>query len=471
MSKKIPGDTYQPPDPSQRRQPKSSGHSYVAGWPGQSKGGSQRQEGSQPSNASGFATDSGHRGPHAKGGSSRDGAMTPEEFERLCRQVEETVGGVAKAVGQGLGNAGGVVGSAISSAVVGFQQAQREKQARMKQEQEAKERLMRIRQRFQSSSGTMATGVLLAVAGAFCAVLFGGVAINDVVLGLESVAELVVLSACAAGGVATAAVGFSRIGRARRLNAFERIIGDRDMCTFQELSHQMNLSDAKTVEVTRKLLSSGLLPQGHIDDSETCVILTHDAYRRYREAQDAYNQQEGQRRAEEAARRRARATRGTTELDQDALAFIEEGEDYVRQLKDLDVAIDDEAVSAKIVSIQEVLGRILERVREEPAVLDSLDRLTSYYLPTTIRLLAAYDSLEDQPVQVENVSSSRREIESTLDVLCDAYEKILDDTYQDFSMDVASDISVLHAVLAQDGLKESPFDKRGAGPDAVGNNQ
>ena len=120
-------------------------------------------------------------------------------------------------------------------------------------------------------------------------------------------------------------------------------------------------------------------------------------------------------------------------------------------------------VSERIVAIEGVLARILARAEEEPSVIAGIDRLTNYYLPTTVKLLDAYDNLEDQPIQGDNVSSSRREIEKTLEVLRGAFEKLLDDTYHEMSIDVSTDISVLHSVLAREGLTESPFDAN-AGP-------
>ena len=43
---------------------------------------------------------------------------------------------------------------------------------------------------------------------------------------------------------------------------------------------------------------------------------------------------------------------------------------------------------------------ILARAEEEPAVIAGLDRLTAYYLPTTVKLLDAYDRLEEEPIPV-----------------------------------------------------------------------
>ena len=51
------------------------------------------------------------------------------------------------------------------------------------------------------------------------------------------------------------------------------------------------------------------------------------------------------------------------------------------------------------------------------------------------------------------------EIEKTIDTLNTAFEKLLDSIFEDTAMDVSSDISVLHTVLAQEGLTEDEFTK------------
>ena len=52
------------------------------------------------------------------------------------------------------------------------------------------------------------------------------------------------------------------------------------------------------------------------------------------------------------------------------------------------------------------------------------------------------------------------EIEKTIDTLNTAFEKLLDDLFQDTSWDVSSDISVLEMMLAQDGLTEDGLKKK-----------
>ena len=79
--------------------------------------------------------------------------------------------------------------------------------------------------------------------------------------------------------------------------------------------------------------------------------------------------------------------------------------------------------------------------------------------PMTVKLLDAYEDMDSQPVQGETIRASKKEIEDTLDTLNTAFAKLLDSVFQDTAWDVSSDISVLHTILAQEGLKEDGMKK------------
>ena len=65
--------------------------------------------------------------------------------------------------------------------------------------------------------------------------------------------------------------------------------------------------------------------------------------------------------------------------------------------------------------------------------------------------------MDEQPVKVENIDKSKKEIENVLDSLNDAFSKLLDDLYKDTAWDISSDVSVLNAMLKREGLKGSDF--------------
>ena len=116
-------------------------------------------------------------------------------------------------------------------------------------------------------------------------------------------------------------------------------------------------------------------------------------------------------------------------------------------------------ISRKISHMEMLIQKIFERVKEDPGSLEDIQKLMEYYLPTTVKLLDAYQQLENQPVQGENIRNSKTEIEQTLDTLNIAFEKLLDSLFEDVAWDVSSDISVLHTMLAQEGLTKDDFKK------------
>lgn len=386
---------------------------------------------------------------------------------RWTRRISSVTDAIGKGLGKGLGGVGSAIGGALGQAASALQQNFRDSRQQALAREQERARIARINARFDDSS-IGSSGMLMA--------LLGGLGVAGA--GITTVALLAFTLTAAAADVvgvswvmtALAAVvaglcgwmlgsGVKRLHAARWLKQIKHIFGDRELCNLSELAVQTNSSPEKTLEETQTVLKYGLLPEGHLDDDNTCLMVTNDAYGLYRQVETSRKQQAAAAAAREE-QERAKNKVNADGLDSSMQAFIDQGNDYLEQMRQLDIAIDDEAVSNKIVAIEDVVGRILHRSIEEPRVISGLGKLMDYYLPTTVRLLSAYDDLEDQPIQGETISQSRLEIERTLDVLISAYEKLLDATFQDLSLDVSADIDVLHAMLAQEGLTPSPFDMK-----------
>ena len=96
----------------------------------------------------------------------------------------------------------------------------------------------------------------------------------------------------------------------------------------------------------------------------------------------------------------------------------------------------------------------------DPEAVDDIRKLMEYYLPTTVKLLEAYEQLDAQPEAGENIRQAKEEIEKTLDTLNTAFEKLLDSLFEDVAWDISSDISVLETMLAQEGLTEDGWKRK-----------
>lgn len=445
--------------------------------------------------------------------------MSAKDFQKMCRSVDRAFSQFARMVDQGVNEAAEALGQSPEKNLKAHKELQekrkREKKARKAQE-EAQRRaaqqaygqqrsgqpgygapqgtpggvpqgfqqavtsvaqqaqqwapLAKAKKRFRSSAGLTASGVIMAASGGAGTVFIGIpaliAALDPLAVGVPGLGVTAALGVMTAGFATLLGFGVRNLRRASKLKALTRAVGQREAVTFDDIAARMQVSPKAALSTSRTLIKGGYLPQGRIDDENTTLMVTENAYHQYRQFQQSQRQTLAEREAAEAARAAEAAARAAHEQDlserltPEQRAFVACGRDYLRQLRSLDERINDAAVSERIVAIEEVVGRILARAEEEPAVIAGLDRLTAYYLPTTVKLLDAYDRLEEEPIQGDNIASSRREIEHTLEVLHGAFEKLFDDTYQDLSLDVSADISVLHAVLAQEGLTEGPFDVR-----------
>ena len=73
-------------------------------------------------------------------------------------------------------------------------------------------------------------------------------------------------------------------------------------------------------------------------------------------------------------------------------------------------------------------------------------------LPTTIKLLNAYDRMGSQGIEGSNISGTMTSIEEMLDTAIAAYRKLLDSLFANQAMDIETDISVMNTLLKREGL-------------------
>ena len=246
-----------------------------------------------------------------------------------------------------------------------------------------------------------------------------------------------------------AVTGTRMAGSVSRFRKYVGLIGNREYCDIKELSQKAGRPLKKVIKDLRKMIEKGWFCQGHMDEQESCLMVSDGAYRQYTELMERTRREKAEREA--AARKREEEY---SRLSPEVQKIIETGDEYVRKIREANDARPGEEISAKISRMETLVDRIFDRVEQKPDTVDDIRKLMEYYLPTTIKLLEAYEELDAQPVQGENILLSKKEIEKTLDTLNTAFEKLLDELFQDTAWDLSSDISVLNTMLAQEGLTE-----------------
>ena len=263
------------------------------------------------------------------------------------------------------------------------------------------------------------------------------------------------------GGGLLAGSGRRKLGLIRRYKKYVAFLGDKEYCELQDLEYSAGMTHKKLLKDLHRMIDKGWFRQGHIDQQESSLIATNQAYSQYLEAQKEFQRRELETGKQEQKRRKAEETvsasaegvpGASAELSPEVQEVIAEGRIYLKQIKESNDAIPGEEISAKISRLELVIERIFNRVEQHPELVEELRRFMKYYLPTTVKLLAAYEELDRQEIQGPNILKSKEEIENTLDTINKAFENLLDSFFEDTAVDISSDISVMQTLMAQEGL-------------------
>ena len=150
---------------------------------------------------------------------------------------------------------------------------------------------------------------------------------------------------------------------------------------------------------------------------------------------------------QEAARQKPKST-GNPEID----ALLAERERAVSEMRRLNASIKDVKISAQISHLESTTGKIIDAVVASPSKLPQIRKFMNYYLPTTLKLLNAYDRMDATGVSGANIDGTKGKIEDMLDTICTAFTRQLDDLYGEEALDVSAEIKVMEQMLAQEGL-------------------
>ena len=139
---------------------------------------------------------------------------------------------------------------------------------------------------------------------------------------------------------------------------------------------------------------------------------------------------------------------GNPEID----ALIAERDKAVSEMKRLNANIPDETISRQIDHLEETTRKIIAQVVAEPGKLPQIRKFMNYYLPTTLKLLNAYDRMDSTGVSGDNIDSTKNKIEEMLDTIVVAFDRQLDSLFADEALDISTDITVMEQLLAREGL-------------------
>ena len=154
---------------------------------------------------------------------------------------------------------------------------------------------------------------------------------------------------------------------------------------------------------------------------------------------------------EEAAEKEPKAEENSP-YSPEVQKIIRDGRIAMKEMGRLYSSIQNPEIRGKINEIMSVSDRIVRDAIDDPRDVPQIRKFLDYYLPTTIKLLNAYDRMSAQEYAGENISGSMERIEDMLDTSIKAYKKQLDALFANQAADIQVDIDTMNGMLAREGL-------------------
>ena len=255
----------------------------------------------------------------------------------------------------------------------------------------------------------------------------------------------------------------NRLARAKR---YIQLCGGRMYGQIENLARDTGKSIRFVARDIHKMLSLGMFPEGHLDEKRTCFMLNDSIHQQYLDAEKSRIMREQEQiRAEAAAKQQSAAptdTDGKTgqgksgqmdnEQETELNTMIAEGMECTRKLRELNDQIPGEVISEKLYRLENLLKDIFDSVREHPEQMHRMHKMMDYYLPTTLKLVEAYEDFDKISVPGPEIIAAKAEIERTMDIINQAFSELLSNLFQDAVLDATTDAQVLQTMLAREGL-------------------
>lgn len=377
-------------------------------------------------------------------------ALDSGNFENLGNAVFDTVADTMRTVSEQVGKTVSVNQTRVMSEVTkARQEARRQAEAMKKKKPSVAARVLAP---FRSIGSV--SNVLLKVFGGIATGLTGAFAL---IMMLASIMDatlfplLLFSLGLLAGSIGMILVGVKQKKRLDKAEYYLKLAGNNHYINVSDIAQFTNESKKKVLAELRQFIRQGFYPEGHLDSKGTCLMLDNKIYSEYLEIEkqrriQAKEAREAKRSEQESIPEQSVVVK--TELEQ----LIAEGQVYIDQLRIMNDHIQGEEISAKLFRLESLLKQIYARLEEHPEQLPQLKKFLEYYLPTTLKLVAAYEEFDAMSEQGPNIVEAKAEIEKTMDTINDAFAELLNRLYRDTAFDVTTDAQVLQTMLAQEGL-------------------
>ncbi len=191
---------------------------------------------------------------------------------------------------------------------------------------------------------------------------------------------------------------------------------------------------------------------------DTTTHNRRDRERQIREEAAARQQAEVRSRqlaAEAEAKKKADENRIPLTGDKIADAVITTGQDMLNTIKKENAAIPDQELTEQMNNLYVKCEQIFRTVSETPSKAPQVRKFMNYYLPTTLKMLANYRTMQQRGVSYGEMKEARETTVHGMNLILTACQKQIDNLHRENMLDISTDIEVLEQMLKRDGFMEN----------------
>ena len=157
---------------------------------------------------------------------------------------------------------------------------------------------------------------------------------------------------------------------------------------------------------------------------------------------------------EEKARREASSKIPLTGNEQ-ADNVILKGQEMLKTIREENALIPDETLSAQMDTLTDKCTQILRTVSESPEKAPHVRKFMNYYLPTTLKVLANYRTMQQRGVSYLEMNQARESAVRCMNMVLTACQKQIDNLHKENMLDISTDIDVMEQMLKRDGYTDN----------------
>lgn len=234
---------------------------------------------------------------------------------------------------------------------------------------------------------------------------------------------------------------------------FLRELGNNTVIPIRDLASSVQKSEEDTIKELLYMMNKGYFKQARIVENNSLFLLdipTFKLYKNQKNQMPNLSHEENKKIAQDA----------NTKTNKDkAEEIIKISSKEITSIN-LDISrIKNRNFLEKVIEIKKTIENITNIIKRYPEKAYVLDKFIEYYLPTTVKLIDAYTEYEIMESNDSKIKNSLAEIESSIEIINEAFEKIQLELMEDRTMDIKTDIDTMKILLNQEGYLEKDWSK------------